>query len=288
MRSFMFGPALTVGLIALPTVSRAETRILEVPTRFLVVPPLEAGSKRVTAGEIAFEFPMRWQSAAVLSQPVELAADERRVVVRNGQALARAKLRFEGSGFAGAAAFCVPRTADPAAKKGGWLLNNLVGPKLLRSLTDSQFCLIDRDLDGLAEHSVLVNGGTPEARTPRPITPVAYQIIPDAIVSEGDSIKILYRGGKSSFEMLVVQQGTPRLYQTFEFTDAKGRHQFSRWLNREKLADGTSLMGAPGLKFIVRDYDPRTKSVLVRWDKTDESAIVPIPDDVKIRYGYGY
>jgi hypothetical protein len=266
----------------------AETQIAKVPSRYLVVSPLEAGSKRIKAGDIAFEFPMRWESAAVLPQAVEVSADDRRVVIRSGQALASAQLRFDGPGFANAAAFCIPRTADPAAKKGGWMLTNLVGPKLLRSLTDSQFCLIDRDRDGLADHSVLVNGGSPEARTPRPITPVSYNLAPEAIVSEGDSIKILYRGGKNSFEMLVVQQGTERLYQTFQFSDAKGQHQFSRWLNREKLAGGAYRMGAPGLIFNVRDYDPRTKSILVSWDKTDEPAIVPIPDDVKIRYGYGY
>ncbi|WP_294071726.1 hypothetical protein, partial [Sphingomonas sp.] len=79
--------ALAVTLAATPGKTAAETRLAEVATRFLVVPPMAAGSKRVTKGDSAFEFPLRWQSAATLSRDLQLSAGKRAIAIRQGQAL---------------------------------------------------------------------------------------------------------------------------------------------------------------------------------------------------------
>lgn len=279
---------LAVALVLSPGRGAAETRLVQVPYRFLIVPPMEAGSKRVTKGDDAFDFPMRWHGAAILPHDLELAAGNRTQVLKQGQALPETKLEFTDPSFANARAYCVPRLADPIPK-GGFLLRNLVGGAIARSLSDGQFCIIDQDLDGVADHSVLVNAGSPTAREPRPIAPTPYNVTPIAVVSEGDAVRFRYTGGKDSFEFQIVEQGRPRQFQTLQYRDAEGRgHRFERWLATRPLNDGSYAVEAPGLTFTVSGYDPATNSVLVAWPRTIRPRIVPIPDDVKFGYGTRY
>ncbi|MBV9529170.1 hypothetical protein, partial [Sphingomonas sp.] len=190
--------------------------------------------------------------------------------------------QFSNPAFAGARAFCVPRLADPNVR-GGFLLGNLLGGALARSLTDGQFCIIDRDGDGLADHSVLVNAGSAAEREPQPIQATPYAIAPAALVSEGDAVRFVYRGGPDSFEFQIVEQGHTRLFQTFEVRDAAGRGQrFDRWLRARKLDGDVYSVEAPGLAFTVSGYDPASKSVLVEWQRTIRARILPIPDTVRV------
>jgi len=278
LRLFKFAALLPI-LLCVSTEASAEPRLLEVPTRYLVIPPMEAGSKRITKNDLAFEFALRWESAAVLAQDVAVAVDDRRQTFARGQALVETRLQFADPVFASAKSFCAPRVANPSSKLGGLLLG--------RSLADGQFCLIDREGDSTAEFSVLVNAGTPAAREPRPIAPVPYTLTPGAIVSEGDSVKLRYRGGRDSFELQIIQQGQARDFQTFEYRDRDGRHRFSRWLFGDKVADGVFAVQMPGMQFKISGYDPTSNSALIEWPRTERPAIVPIPDDVKLRY-FGY
>jgi hypothetical protein len=285
LRSLIIAGTAIISLLGGASVASAETRLLEVPYRYLVIPPMEAGSKRIAKGDIAFEFPLRWESAAVLSRDLEVSAEDRQKTFKQGQALVESRLQFTDSGFARARSFCAPRLADPLTKPGGFLLNNLLGRAIMRSATDGQFCIIDRDGDGTAEYSVLVNAGSPAAREPRQIAPVAYDLTPSAVVSEGDSMKVRYRGGRS-FELQIVEQGHMRLFQTFEYQDQGGHHRFVRLYSAQKVAEGIYETGAPGITFKVSN--PSSDSTVIEWPKTDRPAIVPVPDDVKIHYGYGY
>lgn len=265
----------------------AETRLAAVPNRFLVIPPMEAGSKRIVKGEIAFEFPLRWENAVILTRDLEVSADDRKQTLRLGQALVETMLRFTDPSFANAKSFCVPRLADPAAK-GGFLARSLLGGAIARSMSDGQFCIVDREANGIAGYSVLVNAGSPAAREPRPMTALPYTLSRGAIVSEGDRVKIRYRGGKDSFELQIVEQGRPRIFQIFEYRDQIGRHRFNRWLFGDKITDGTYSVSAPGITFKANDYDSTSSSILIEWPKVERPVVVPIPDEVRIRYGLGY
>ena len=264
----------------------ADIRVAQVPVRYLVIPVGQGGEKIVSEGQVAFSFPLRWENAALLDSTFEIIADDRRTMIRSGQALVETRLIFDQPDFGGAIAYCTPRTADPARKSGGLMLFGVLGQALARSATDGQFCLIDRDRDGQADHSVLVNAGTPTARTPRPIAPTHYVVSPSAIVSEGDKVEILYRGGRGSFELKIIQQGKARFYESFTYTDGRGSNSLNRFLRGEKLGGNMVRYAAPGFDFTTLDHDPARGTIKIRWLANASSAIIPIPDDVKTTRGY--
>jgi hypothetical protein len=269
-------------LLCMPSLAGAETRLLEVPTRYLVIPPSAAQSKHLKEGDAVLDVPLRWRSAAVLSRAVQIAADDRREDLKQGQALVETRLQFDDPKFAQAAAFCVPRLANPL-RKSPWLGSPL-GSLFARSITDGQFCLIDVDRDGTADHSVLVNAGSPAARAPSPIDGIPYVLTPDAPVSEGDSFKISYGGG-SYFDMEITQQGKPRRFDTLAFKSASGRAKFNNPLRVLKMPDGSVRVPAPGITFTVRNYDKASKTIDIDWPAVPQPVILPIPDDVRLGNG---
>ena len=268
------------------TPALADIRVAETPIRYLVIPAGSGGETVVSEGQVAFSFPLRWEQAALLDSALEITVDDRRTMIQHGQALVETRLIFDQPGFNAAVAYCTPRTADPMRKAGGLLVLGLVGQALARSATDGQYCLIDRDRDGQADHSVLVNAGSPAARTPRTIAPIPYRVSPEAIVSEGDKVEILYRGGRGSFELKVIQQGKARFYQSFTYSDGRGKHRFNRFLRGDKLGGNVVRYAAPGFDFTTSDYDRARGTIKVSWPGNMFPAIIPIPDDVKTTRGY--
>lgn len=264
----------------------AEIRVAQTPIRYLVIPAGPAGEKVVSEGQVAFSFPLRWEQAALLDSALEITADDRTTMIQRGQALVETRLIFDQPGFNEAVAYCTPRTADPMRKAAGLLVFGLVGQALARSATDGQYCLIDRDRDGQADHSVLVNAGSPAARTPRTIPPVRYTVSPEAIVSEGDKVEILYRGGRGSFEMKVIQQGKPRFYQTFTYSDGRGKHRLDRFMRGDKLGGNVVRYAGPGFDFTTSNYDRARSTIKVNWSGIMFPAVIPIPDEVKTTRGY--
>lgn len=269
-----------------PTTASAETQLLEVPTRYLVIPPSESNLRHLKVGDTVLDVPLRWQSAAVLSQPVQIAADDRRENLKQGQALVETRLLFDDPTFAQAATFCVPRLADPL-RKSPLLGLGVFGAMLARSTTDGQFCLVDRDRDGIANHSVLINAGSPAARTPVPIAKTHYVLTPGAAVSEGDSFTITYSGGKY-FQLAVVQQGKARRFDTITFVGPSGRMRFNKTLSTEKMADGSIQVPAPGVTFVARNYNKANKSIDILWPAISQPIALPIPDVVKESNGFSY
>jgi hypothetical protein len=264
----------------------AETRPLEVPQRLLVIPPSASIAKRVKSGDLVLNLLLRWRSAAVLLQPVQLAADDRRAKLVKGQALVEMRLHFDDAKFTKAAAFCVPRLADPL-RKNPLLAMGVIGAALARSTTDGQFCLVDSDRDGVADHSVLVNAGSAAARTPIAITPTPYELISGAPVGEGDSFKIYYGGG-NHFVMALIQQGAPRRFETLSFSGPSGRVQFNRFLRALKKTDGSIEVPVPGMTLIGRNYDKRSQSIDVIIPAVRQAVVFPIPDVVRASNGFSY
>jgi hypothetical protein len=277
MRLSRSAALVAAALLSGSSAAGAQTKLIKAPYRFMVVLPMEAGSKTVTKGTLAFDFPLRWQSAAVLPTNIEVTADDRHQTLKQGQALVQTRLQFSDPALASAKSFCAPRLADPERGIAGILLGGMIA----RSLTDGQFCIIDRDGDGVAEMSVLVNAGSPAAREPKPITPVAYTLTPAAIVSEGDSARLLYHGGKS-FEFQVIEQGHARRFTSFTYRDRNGSHTFSNFLRPQKLSEGVYRIDAPGLSFTLAGYDNSTGTAKIEWPATSSPAVVPIPDDVAV------
>jgi len=108
---------------------------------------------------------------------------------------------------------------------------------------------------------------------------------PSAIVSEGDNVAVRYRGGHS-FELEIMQQGKKRLFQTLEYSGPNGRQRVYSILITHKLANGSYEVEAPGVVFNITEANNETGTATIRWNGTDSEAIIPIPDDIKLRYGY--
>ena len=283
LRFYRFA-ALLPALLCAPSLASAETKPLETPSRYLVILPSESVTKHLRVGDAALDVPLRWKSAAVLSQPVQVAADDRRVNLTQGQALAEMRLQFDDPKFAQASAFCVPRLADPIRKAPmAFGLGGMLGKALARSATDGQFCLVDLNRDGIADHSVLVNAGSPAARSPVPIAGAPYVLTPGAPVSEGDSFRIAYGGG-SSFEIAIIQQGNARRFDTLTFVGPSGKSRFNKYLRTVKMPDGSVQVPAPGVVFTARNYDKSSKSIDIDWPAVTQPVALPIPDDVKMGY----
>jgi hypothetical protein len=269
-----------------PSIAIAETRLVEVPSRFLLIPPMDAGEKRVTSNSTVFEFPLRWSEAAMPSQQVWVTADRDTRLIKKEQALVRARLVFDSPEFGNASAFCVPREAAPIDDRLGGAFLGKLGMKLLRSQTDGQFCLIDKDNNGSFDHSVLINDGTSEARTPRPIETVGYRVEVGAPVWEGDKVRIIYRG-KYRFDLEIVEQDNIRQFDSFTVTLPDGPHSYARQARASKTADGLYALKIPGIDLTVA-YDKASQSASVRWPATAKPTIMPVPEDVNYTYRIGY
>jgi hypothetical protein len=285
LRSLQLAAALPA-LLCVSTQVSAETRLVELPSRYLVIPPSEAFTKRLRVPDDVLNVPLRWEKAAVLSQAVDVAADDRRVSLTKGQALVETRLQFDDQKFSQAGAFCVPRVADPI-RKNGLLALGMIGSMLARSTTDGQLCLVDVDRDGVADHSVLVNAGSPAARAPVPITATPYVLTPGAAVSEGDFFRIFYRGG-SYFEMGIVQQGHARRFDTLTFKGPSGKENYRKGLRVVKMPDGSVRVPVPGVVFTASNYDKASDSIEIVWPTVTQAVALPIPDVIKESNGFSY
>jgi hypothetical protein len=282
MRRYSIIAAATLTGLLAPTAAAGETRLLEVPSRYLVIPASEAHSLHLRAGDAILDVPLRWRSAAVLSQPAQLIADDRRENLKPGQALAETRLQFDDPKFAQAASFCVPRLADPM-RKSPWLGSPL-GSLFARSATDGQFCLIDVNRDGKADHSVLINAGSANARMPVAISEIPYVLTPGAAVSEGDSFKISYGGG-SFFDMEMHQQGKLRRFDFMTFKSPSGQVKYNNPLKIMKMPDGSIRVSAPGVTFGARNFDKASKTVDIDWPAIPQPIAMPIPDEIRRNNG---
>jgi hypothetical protein len=286
LRLIGFAAALSA-LMCVSTQVSAETKLVELPSRYLVIPPSEALTKRLRVPEDVINVPLRWEKAAVLSQAVDVVADDRRASLTKGQALVETRLQFDDPKFAQAASFCVPRAADPLRKAPMLGALGMFGAMMARSTTDGQFCLIDIERDGVADHSVLVNAGSPAARTPVPIIATPYILTPGAPVSEGDFFRIFYRGG-SYFEMAIVQQGRARRFDTLTFAGPAGKETYRKGLRTVKMPDGSMRVPVPGVVFTARNYDKAGQSIEIAWPAIVQPIAYPIPDVVKESNGFRY
>jgi len=276
----IFAVAFAAGFTAISGQAAAETKLISLAPRVLAFDTEAAGSRTLARDEVLWSIPLRWPKAAVLEQSTQLAADDRRANVNVGDVLAQTRLQFDDPALAGAVSFCVARRAEPNK-----LATLLIGDMIARSLSDGQFCIIDKDGDGSAEMSVLVNAGSAAARTPVAIPPLRYRLDVGVEVGKGDYARLVYRGGQK-FELEFYEQGAKRRYDTFTTTTNLGRETYGSLIRRTKSGDGSQFFLTPGGTLRLRSFDSATGSVTIDWDARQRFKLMPVPDVVRTTVRY--
>jgi hypothetical protein len=182
-------------------------------------------------------------------------------------------------------AYCTPRHAAERKADGGMLGAMLGGGSLWRGLiksaTDRQYCLIDSDDDGMADHSVELNAGSPAARTPVAIAPVRLdrdKMIPISDNDDHVQIKlnqVSSKGKSASFRIEVIQQGNGRVFDsigdTHRITWVEAKHGLPARINVFET------------KFDVVSIDGASRTIVVKWpDDVDSKETVPITDGLRV------
>lgn len=276
----MFVVAASAVTFALPHPALAETKLLAVPPRVIAFEMEAAGSRTLARDEVLWTIPLRWLKAAVLEQSIQVAADERRTNLNAGDVLVQTRLQFDDPALADAVSFCVPRRAE--ANK---LAVALIGDMIARSLSDGQFCIVDRNGDGTAEMSVLINAGSPAARMPVAITPVRYRTDVGVEVGKGDYARLVYRGGQK-FEFEIYEQGSKKRYDTLTTGTNLGKETYGSWIRRTKTSDGSQFFITPGGTLRLQAFDKATGSITIDWDARRRFKLMPVPDAVQTRVRY--
>ena len=272
MRSFIFAGALGAAVVACASQAQAETKLIALPPRVLAFEPAEQGSRTLNKGDILWDVDLRWPKAAVIDRAAQLAADTRRANLNVGDSLAETRLQFDDPSLANAVAYCVARKADPQKATFG-MLGGLLG----RSLTDGQFCIVDKNRDGVADLSVLVNAGSPTARMPVPISPIAYHTEIGAKVGTGDYAQLVYVGGQK-FELEIYEQGSKRKFDTFMTKGNYGQETFTALIRPAK---HTQDLHTPSGTLHIRAYDKSSGTITIDWDARSRLKLMPVPDDVQ-------
>ena len=243
----------------------------------------ERGVQVFNKGQVILDVPLRWSAAATVRDAVTFSADGKSETIAAGTALPLLVLGDESGSQV--TAYCTPRrAAERSAERGG--LGMLLGGGslwrgMIRSATDRQLCLIDADGDGRADQAALVNDGSPTARTPQPIAPVAITIVEGAPISRDDSARIAVSGiGRNwaEFTLTVTQQGYPR-----RFDSIAGAWGTSSRVTRIKLPEnGAKSASIFGADFSILAVDPVRQTARIEWTASaDQHLIVVIPDKLR-------
>lgn len=239
------------------------------------------GESTHNEGDVVLKVPLLWESGAVTLDPATISADEERVAIVVGSVLQAVVLEDKSRQRFGA--YCTQRRAAERSADSG-VMGAMLGSGVLwrhaiRSATDRQLCLIDADDDGIADQSVLLNAGSPLARTPVNIPSVRLNRQTMIPISGGDWLQIkladVSRNGRSVQIVLdIFQQGKPRAFDSFDGT-TKSTH--------------VSLRSAPQSLEIVRarfevlSASGPDRTLTIRWpSEVDVKAMLQIPDAVQI------
>lgn len=246
------------------------------------------GAPRVTQtyhqGEVIMTAPLMWEIGARLPQETTISAGEDRTTLSAGSVLQGVMLTITAT-HRDEMAYCTPRNAAERKADGGVLGAMLGGGSLwrgmIRSATDRQYCLIDSDDDGMADHSVELNAGSSAARTPVAIAPVRLdrdKLIPisdndDHVLIKVDSVS---SNGKSvRFRLEVIQQGKGRVFTSIGSTNRL------TWVEaKHGLPARTSIFET---KFDVVSIDGASRTAVITWPTdVDLKEVVPIDDGLHV------
>lgn len=242
------------------------------------------GEQTYHQGAVILTAPLMWEVGARLPQATTIHAGEDSENIPSGSVL-QGMMLTETAAHRDEMAYCTPRNAAERKADSGVLGALLGGGSLWRSAirgaTDRQYCLIDSDDDGVADHSVELHAGSAAARTPVAIAPVTLdrgRMIP---ISDGDDrvqitlLDVSSKGTSAKFRIDIIQQGRGRAFDTIggtrrvTFVDTK--HGLpARADIFHTLFDVVSLDGAG-------------RTAVIRWpDDVDTKAVVPIEDGLHL------
>lgn len=271
-------------LFALPQAALAQ-KDREQAEQVFRVTEAPKGEHEYKQGDYLLRVPLVWARAAVLSEAVTVTAGARSETIAAGSVLPEETLLEAENSKTFFTAYCTPRkAAERVLDKGvgAALFGGSLNRKLIRDMSDAQFCLADRDGDGRLEQSLLVGDGWGDARSPHSIAPVAYEKRDDAPISPNDEVRFHFaKAGRSevTFVLEILQQGKLRGFETI------GGERRVR-----ALPTGKSLplrIGMYGTEFELVAYDTATKSVRIRWSEAvpAESRIV-VSDKLVFHYSF--
>jgi hypothetical protein len=242
------------------------------------------GTQTYHRGEVIMTVPLMWEIGAKLPQATTIHAGDDSEDIAAGSVLQGVMLT-ESASHRDEMAYCTPRKAAERKADSGMLGALLGGGSLwrgaIRGATDRQYCLIDSDDDGIADHSVELHAGSQTARTPIAIAPVQLgrdRMIP--ISEHDDCIEIVLvdvsaNGSSAKFRINVIQQGADRVFDTIGQTP-----RLTYVTAKKGLPARTDIFHA---LFDVVSIDGTGRTAVVKWpDDVDAKAIVPIDDGLHI------
>lgn len=245
------------------------------------------GDQTYKVGEYILRAPILWYRAAIVRQEIVVTAGDRTQTLTVGTALPEEQLLTAENSGQFFTAYCTPRKASERLFEGDQSVAGRLLAGLVKSTTDAQFCLVDRDKDGRFDESLLVGSGWGELRTPAAITPTPYEIATDVPISPQDEVRIKFAGRPGAgplFILEIIQQGRPR---RFDFISSGGR--YTAVANRENRI----MLGIEqpqretiyGAEFIIIDYNREEKTVGLRWPADVNARLhMQIPDGMSTPY----
>ena len=246
--------------------------------RFYVPNAGQQGVRVVGPGDEILRQPILWGVAAKIGSEVRFATSEGDVSIPAGTVLPAVSIS-DRQGFRDSSiAYC---TNVPSLKQKGVGLMGILGPALVRSLSDGRKCLVDEDGDGFAERGFLLDDGTLADRTPRAITPVALNVAEMVEVGSGNYVSILVRKGvRPSFHIVIYQNGKRMDFDSI----STGKGTVRREQSIDKNAAYPFLYEIYGAQFEIRSFDPRTGNITIAWPTDIIARRMPVPGEIRHRY----
>ena len=249
---------------------------------------IPAGERSYRVGDTVLDLPLRWLAAATLTEAVTVEADGRSERLAAGTVLPFQFLS-DSAGGPPVRAYCTVRRATERgierAGFGGTLLGSLTR-RVVQSTTDRQLCLLDSDQDGRVDQSLVVNDGSPEARTPRAIAPAGVTVASLQPISGQNRLwlelsDVKRRGNGIHLRLHVEQLGHERVFDTLSGPwGSIGRFP---WLQFDAgVPTDISLLGAT---MSVTGIDGPGRAVRLRWTGHDDPSRAVIISD-RVTYCY--
>jgi hypothetical protein len=265
----------------------SEVKIVEEASQVALPNSGPRGERTYRKGDVVLDVPLLWEMGATLVDPVTIMADGQNESLVAGQVLQMVVLQQTGTSRK-INAYCTPRKAsERKADKGalGMLLGGgSLWRKAIRSATDRQLCLLDADDDGIADHSVVVNDGTPAARSPVSIAPAhldRQKLLP---ISDKDHLRITLvdvaaKGNYISLLLDVIQQGETRAFDSFGGTNRRTGVAL-----KTGFPQTAEMVGA---RFEVLAAGGPDRVTTIRWPEgADAGLAIPISDRLQIVMRY--
>jgi hypothetical protein len=277
----------TMGSASAQPVSSSEVELTSESRQLAFLNTGARGERLYHDGDVILDIPLVWEAGATLLDPVRVVADDMTLELKPGRILQAVILTENASGKK-LQAFCTQReAAERKADKGA--LGVLLGGgslwrKMIRDATDGQYCLIDRDEDGVAEQSVQINAGTPAARTPIAIPPARLDRQNRVPISPDDKLRLTLthvsvKGTSFSIRLDIIQQGEPRGFTSFRDQNR---------LSTISLKNGfPAVMNILGANFEVLRAGGNDRAITILWpENVDPRYALPIPDGLRVMTSY--